>query len=413
MQKVMFGMILLVSFFAFIILSVVSAEMPRFDSSLGAEPINSVTDATTLVNANSKLAFVLFKQLNATETGNNVFISPLSISTALAMLYQGANAETKDEIAKVLNYNGIDITKLNSAYKSLLNNLKNADSYVTLNSENSIWYKEGFNVKSDFLNINNDVFGAEIKELDFTKVDAADMLNDWISNATNGMIKKMVDPPLSGLMYLINAIYFKGAWTNPFNPELTRKATFTTESGKSNTVDMMHAEGIAEFGKGTNYSAVRLPYGKEKISMYCILPAKGESIDSFISGLSMDKFNEIKQSLSAWNGFSVKLPKFKMTYGTKRLKTVLRTLGMNQAFNAAQADFSGITAEPVWVDDVLHKAVIDLNEQGTVAAAATVVIVETSIRENFCADRPFVFFIVDDATSSILFMGKAADLGEY
>jgi serine protease inhibitor len=253
--------------------------------------------------------------------------------------------------------------------------MENIDSFVTLNIENSIWYKEGFDVKSDFLNTNEGVFEAEIEGLDFTKADAADTINNWISNATNGMIEKMIDPPLSGVMYLINAICFKGAWTNPFNPKSTQKSTFTTESGKNNTVDLMQADGITEFGKGTDYSVIRLPYENKKVSMYCILPAKDLNIDNFISGLSVAKFNELQ--------------------------------------HAVQADFSGIATEPIWVDDVLHKAIIDVNEQGTVAAAATVVINETAVRENFHADRPFVFLIVDDSTGSILFMGKAADLAEY
>jgi serine protease inhibitor len=375
--------------------------------------VNQTTDVTTLVSANSQFAFEIFKQLNTTETDNNIFISPFSISTALTLLYQGANSETRDEIAQTLHNSGIDINQLNSDYQNLLNGLEEVDSFVTLNIANSIWYEHSFPVNSDFLNTNNDVFEAAIRGLDFTKTDAADTINNWISDATNGMIDRMLEPPLSGIMYLINAIYFKGAWTDPFDPKLTTKANFTTESGKRTTVDMMHAARLTEFGKGTDYSAVRLPYGEERVSMYCILPAQGLSVDQLISGLSVAKFNEIKQSLSKWNDFNVYLPKFKMTYGVKRLKTTLKTLGMNQAFDAWQADFSGITTEPLWVEDVLHKATIDVNEQGTEAAAATVVITYTGVAESFRVDRPFVFLIVDDTTGSILFMGKAADLVEY
>jgi serine protease inhibitor len=415
MKKVMNLVILLVSVFTIIFFGSVSAETTSSPTPLNTQvdKLVTVTHPTTLVNANSQFAFEIFKQLNTTETGNNVFISPLSISTALAMLYEGANSDTKAEIAKALNYSGIDISTLNSDYQSLLNNLENVDSFVDLNIANSIWYQKGFTVKSDFLNTNNEVFGAEIKGLDFAKAEAADTINNWIAKTTNGMIAKMVDPPLSGVMYLINAIYFKGAWTNPFDPKLTTKATFTTEAGESTTVDMMHANGIAEFGKGIDYSAIRLPYGAQKVSMYCLLPAQDLAIDRFIADLSVEKFNQIKQSLSTLHGFSVSLPKFKMAYGAKSLVTALQTLGMNKAFNAVEADFSGIAAEPTWVDDVLHKALIDVNEQGTVAAAATVVINVTAMRENFYADRPFVFLIVDDTTGSILFMGKAAELVEY
>jgi serine protease inhibitor len=368
------------------------------------------TDVTTLVDANSQFAFKLFKQLSATETGNNLFISPFSISTALTMLYQGANSDTRDEIAKTLNFGGIAISQLNRDYHGLLNGLETVDSFLDLNIANSIWYKDSFQVKSDFLNTNNDVFQAAIKGLDFTKDTAAATINNWIAKATNGMIDKMITPPLAGVMYLINAIYFKGAWTDPFDPKLTTKGTFTTESGQSATVDMMHAVRATEYGKGTDYSAIRLPYGEKKVSMYWILPTPGLSVNDFISGLSVAKFNEIKQSLTNWNNFHVYVPKFKMTYGVKSLKDMLQIMGIKQAFAAGQADFSGISPQPFWVDDVLHKAVIDVNEQGTVAAAATVVVGVTAIQESFRADRPFVFLIVDDRTGSILFMGKAADL---
>jgi serine protease inhibitor len=418
MKKVQKLMLVTVAVFTFIFLGSVSAAAPASGGSVQAETASSLSPApaanpTALVDANSQFAFAIFKQINSTEAGKNVLISPLSISTALAMLYQGAGNDTKDEIAQTLNYSEIEITKLNSDYQSLLNHLKNGDSFVELNIGNSVWYDDAFHVKPDFLKTNQEAFDAEIKGLDFTKADAADTINLWISNVTQGMIDKMVDPPLTGVMYLINAIYFKGAWTNPFDPNLTQKSIFKTESGQTNTVDMMHSNTAAEFGKGTDYSAIRLPYGKQQISMYCVLPAEGLAIDSFISGLTVDKFNEIKRSLSARTFFDVRLPKLKMAYGAKSLKTVLNRLGMDKAFNFGQADFSGISNEPLWVDDVLHKAVIDVNEEGTVAAATTIIIMPTATMDSFLANRPFLFFIVDDATGSILFMGKAADLAEY
>jgi serine protease inhibitor len=422
MKRVMTVILLLVSLFTFILGMGASAATSKPDDIRLSLPddiareepaANRSTDLKALVNANSKFAFDIFKQLNSVETGKNIFISPLSISTALAMLYQGAGSDTGNEIAKTLNYDGMDLNTLNGDYQSLLKNLNNVDPFITLNIENSIWYRDGFHVKPGFLSTNQDVFGAEIMGLDFNKADAADTINHWISEATNGMIEKMLDPPLVGTMYLIDAIYFKGAWTIPFNPQETKKSTFTTESGRNNTVDMMQAYRTIEFGKGTDYSVIRLPYGEKKVSMYCILPAKGLTIENLITGLSVDKFNEIKQSLSTRNFFSVKLPKFKMAYGAISLKTGLNRLGMIQAFDPGRADFSGITDGRIWVDDVLHKAVIDLNEQGTEAAATTIVILPTAMADNFHADRPFVFLIVDDTTGSILFMGKAADLIEY
>jgi serine protease inhibitor len=424
MKKVMYLMLLLVYVSTFI--AGVSAETANYSTSRITKPndlnlslsnnvskeapaVNPPTEVTALVNANSQFAFDIFKQLNTVESGNNVFISPFSISTALAMLYQGARGETKEEIAKTLSYCGIDIKELNSESKYLLNYLNNVDSYITLNISNSVWYQDGFKVQADFLNTTNDVFGAQIRSLDLGKADAADTINNWISDATNGMIKQMLTPPLQRPMYLINAIYFKGDWTEPFDPDATYAATFTTESGNSNTVDMMHANGTIEYGKGADYSAIRLPYGEKKVSMYCILPAEDVAIDTFISGLSVAKLNEIKQSFATRNNFRINLPKFKMTYGVKSLVTALKALGMNKAFDG-EADFSGI-ADSISVADVLHKAVIDVNEQGTEAAAATVVAVITAVQQdNFNANRPFVFLIVDETTGLVLFIGKAANL---
>jgi serine protease inhibitor len=417
MKKVQKLMLVSVAVFIFIASGSFSAVTPASGSSFQAETASSQSPAptinpTALVDANSQFAFDIFKQINRTETGKNILLSPFSISTALAMLYQGASNQTKAEMAQVLHYSGIDIAKLNSDYQSLLNHLANTDSFVTLNGVNSIWYDDGLCVKPDFIKTNKDVFDAAVQKLDFTKADAADTINRWISEATQGMIDKMLDPPLSAVMYLIDAIYFKGAWTHPFNPKLTTKSTFTTESGKINPVDMMYTHGITEFGQGADYSAVRLPYGMQKVSMYCILPAKGLSIDHFISGLTVAKFKEIKQTLSTLPHLNVQLPKFSMAYGVKSLKTALNRLGMITAFIGGQADLSGISDGPLWVDDVFHKAIIDVTEQGTEASAVTVIEIKESAR-NFQANRPFVFLIVDDATGSILFMGKAADLAEY
>jgi serpin B len=369
-----------------------------------------------LTKANSKFAFEMFKALNDDEKEKNLFYSPISVSIALSMLYQGADNDTKKGIEETLNYNGIDKEVLNKDYKELISKLENVDENVKLNIANSIWAREGFKVKDPFIETNKDVFGAEVRNLDFGQAEAANIINEWISEKTNKMIEKMIEPPISDavIMYLINAIYFYGNWTTSFDPERTYQTNFTTADEKQKQVDMMRKKDTTLFGRGDDYVAVSLPYGEEKVSMYCVMPNKDVHIDNFIENLNEEKFAEIKDSLKKRGDFSVNIPKFKMEYGKKSLKNILKNMGMKDSFEAGKADFSGISDEDIFVSDVLHKAVIDVNEEGTEAAAVTVVVMErTSVkRDYFLADRPFLFFIVDDTTDSILFMGKAADLGE-
>ncbi|MEN8905484.1 MAG: serpin family protein [Clostridiales bacterium] len=376
---------------------------------------NSNSNIKSLSEANSKFAFEMFKQINSGESGNNVFYSPLSVSTALTMMYQGADGQTKTEMSDVLNYNNIDMDILNNDYQFLLSTLENVDEFVTLNIGNSIWIDDSFKPKPNFIDINNNYFDAEVLNIDLQSIQTVDLINGWISNETNGLINNMVNESnlSDAIMCLINAIYFQGDWTSPFNSDDTSERSFIKDNNTQTTIDMMMKYDDIEFSKGEDYSAVKLPYGEEKVSMYCVLPTKETSIDTFIQTLTMDKFTEIKDNLTLKSHFYLGLPKFKMEYGTKSIKKQLRDMGMSSAFSLI-ADFSGISDNSILVSDVLHKAVIEVDEEGTKAAATTVVIVDpTSVdKDNFYANRPFVFLIVDDTTDTILFMGKAADLSK-
>ena len=367
------------------------------------------------VGSNTEFAFNIFRQLNAEDEIKSVFISPFSISSALTMTYQGARTETKEAMAEALGYTQIDDANLNESYKNLLRHLRQIDKEITLNISNSIWIREGESIEDEFLTTNREVFDAFVTQLDFSRDDAADQINQWISDATNKKIEKMVGPPISPnvVMYLINAIYFKGDWTNQFNKNNTISSPFYAGNGITQEAMMMSMNGKVEFGQGDGFKAVRLPYGNGKKAMYIILPDEDKNINDFIAELDKEYWNTIKDSLSEQESVQLRIPRFKLEYGIKNLNDSLKALGMGNAFSAT-ADFSGIR-NGIFISEVLHKAVIEVNEEGSEAAAATVVVMQESAANEpltFIADRPFVFIIADDVTGTILFMGKLFDMAQ-
>lgn len=362
-----------------------------------------------VISGNTEFAFDLFRELNREDPEENVFISPLSISTALTMTYQGAGGTTKEGMAEALNYEGIELQSLNDTYRHLLSYLARVDKDIELKIGNSIWIREGEEIQPGFLEVNKNIFRAEVAELDFTKQDAADTINRWIEKATEGKIEKMLEGeiPPHVIMYLINAIYFKGEWTDQFDKNNTFPTEFRSGTGEKQPVMMMSKQGKVEYGEGEDYQAIRLPYGNEKTAMYVILPRKDLDVNSLIGKMDPAKWEEIKSSTGIQRDVIVQLPRFKIEYGIKLLNDSLSNLGMAEAFTD-RADFSGIR-EGIFINRVMHKAVIEVNEEGSEAAAATVVeMTEAAAMEplKFIADRPFIFLIAEEETGSILFMGK-------
>ncbi|KUO62899.1 MAG: proteinase IV [Gracilibacter sp. BRH_c7a] len=367
-----------------------------------------------VIDGNTRFAFELFKQLDTEDGEGNIFISPLSISTALAMTYQGAAASTKEGMAEALGYSGIEDTKLNESYQNLLPYLNGLDDKVQLNISNSIWVREGEEIRQDFLTANRDIFKASVTPLDFGEAKAADQINHWISEATNKKIEKMINSPISPdiIMYLINAIYFKGDWTEQFDPKHTFQTRFKAENGSMNDIMMMQRTGKVAYGQGDGFQAVRLPYGSGKAAMYCILPGEDIPINDFIATLDGEHWQVIRDSIRERDEVNLQLPRFKLEYGIKNLNAGLTALGMGEAFTD-KADFSGI-GDNICISRVLHKAIIEVNEEGSEAAAATAVEMTLTGAPAeplaFIADRPFVFVIADDETGTILFMGKLSEV---
>jgi len=368
-----------------------------------------------LVYANTRFAFKIFKELMVEDEGKNIFISPLSISTALAMAYNGAGGSTKADMARTLELGYGDLGDVNEGYLGLVESLEGADGQVRLAIGNSVWMDDDFEprVYPTFTDGISTYYDGEIFTRNFGDPRTIDDVNGWISEKTNDKIDKMIseiDPEI--VMFLINAIYFKGDWTTEFDEAETREGDFFLPDGEVVRPEMMATSGKFGYYSGEEFKIARLPYGRDKIAMYILLPDEDESLESLLEVLNQTTLDDCLSRLSPVNELKVKLPKFRLEYGTKRLNDVLTNLGMGVAFDMHAANFSGIAPidqENLYIDFVDHKAFIEVNEQGTEAAAATVVGIALSsapMETTFYADRPFFFVIRDDRSGSILFMGS-------
>lgn len=370
----------------------------------------AVSMDSNLVAANNKFAFNIFKELVAEDAGKSIFISPFSISTALAMTYNGAEGNTEEAMSEALEYQGMAPVQVNSGYLALLESLEKADRSVALDIANSIWIHDVLeaNVYDDFKDTLTEYYLSGIYARPFDNPQTIVDINDWISDRTNKKIDKMIDKIDSNtLMFLINAIYFKGEWVTKFEKANTKKRDFTLSDGKSVRPDTMSVSGEFMYNSGNDFSVARLPYGRDKIAMYIFLPDEGVHVDSFIDRLNQSLFNEFLSRLKLREDLEVRLPKFKVEYGIKRLNDVLTEMGMGVAFDAHEADFSGMTSlGNLWIDFVDHKALIEVNEGGTEAAAVTVVAATYGFNKGFYVNRPFFFVIRDDRSKTIIFMGK-------
>jgi serine protease inhibitor len=368
-----------------------------------------------LVRANNGFGFNLFRELAAAKPESNLLISPASILTALVMTYNGAEGETRAAMEETLQLREMTMTETNKAFTDLLTVLRNPDPKVELTIANSLWAREGITFNDDFLQRNRDHFGAEINTLDFNDAGAANLINYWVKEKTKNKIEGIVDPPINPdtILFLINAIYFKGDWSEPFDAEMTGEMPFHLPDGTVKQHPMMFHTGDFRYSENELFQAVSLPYGKnERVSMYLFLPAKDFTLEQFYAKLNATTWEQWLDSFLTREG-RVGLPRFKFSYETS-LNDALKALGMGIAFDESAADFSGMRPIPprLVISEVKHKTFIEVNEEGTEAAAVTSVEVGiTAMPELFTMilDRPFFFAIVDDMTGTILFMGSVME----
>lgn len=361
-----------------------------------------------LVEADNEFGIDMFNLIAENEDGN-FNISPLSVSLALAMTYNGARTETKVAMEEALRVSGFTNEEINHAYKSLVEVLTKTDPLVTLEIAQSIWYREDRTVLDDFKTVNQTYYDAEVNALDFGRSDALDIINGWIEDKTNDKIQdmiKLIDP--SHVMFLINAIYFNGEWKKQFKKENTFKGDFTRADGSVMKVDMMSKSDSARVLYEENFSAIELPYGKGNFNMVALVPSEGKNCDDILPELTAENWKNWMASMNKIHDLKIWLPKFKAEYEI-RLNDVLAAMGMGIAFEGGHADFSGINGNrELYIDYVQHNTFIDVNEKGTEAAAATVVAMKefAAMPMFFKVDKPFIYAITEKETGAILFIGK-------
>ena len=365
-----------------------------------------------LVQSGNVFGIELFKKINEFEQDKNIFISPLSVSMALGMTLNGADGTTFEAMQSTLELGGMSQTQINESYQSLIELLSQLDPKVIFNLANSIWYRQGFQVEQEFINVNQTYFDAAVRELDFGSPEAVKIINGWVNDKTNGKIEKIVEKITPDIvMFLINAIYFKGTWTYEFEKNKTKDDQFTIPGGSTVPVKMMVQEGDFNYLENEDFQAINLPYGDSDFSMLVILPGSGKTTETIIDQMSTTKWQEW---IGAFDTVGVKLemPRFKLEYKLS-LVDVLDALGMGIAFDLGRANFSRIIKNAgLYISEVLHKTFVEVNEEGTEAAAVTAVIVSDSAVGGspvMRVDRPFLFFIRENRSQTILFMGKIVE----
>jgi serpin B len=371
-----------------------------------------------MVKSDQQFAFEFFANVfneEAADKDDNFMVSPLSLSMALAMTWNGADAETKQAMQKVLRLDGYSDEEVNEYYKKLREALLKTDPSTKLAIANSIWTNKNVVIDSDFIKVNQDYFNSVVKSVDFADSKTVNELNQWAAENTNNLIDHVIDEtdPMA-LMYLMNAIYFKGVWTSEFDAKNTTKKPFFYMNGKSKNVDMMHQKTDFNYTENQLLQMVELPYGNQAFSMLVLLPKEGKMLADIISDLQKgDSWTALASGLRK-SDVDLYLPKFKTEY-SKRLNDALINMGMGIAFDPSRADFSRMSDHDAFISFVDQFTYISTDEVGTEAAAVTVVGIELTSYQpprtvTFNANRPFIYIIQENSTGSILFMGAVKDL---
>lgn len=382
------------------------------------QPAVDQAGAAELVPGNTRFAFELYSRLASGE--GNLFFSPYSISTALAMTYAGARGNTASEMAATLHFTR-DQEKLHPAFSALEQQVQGAEKKgIRLSVANGLWPQEGYPLRQEYLALTGKYYGGLVRQVDYVNAgeDARLTINQWVEEQTQEKIKGLLQPgdvSSATRLILVNAIYFKGLWKNPFKEKDTRDAEFHLTTQKSVPVPMMLRWVDCRYASLSDLEVLELPYAGDLLSMVVLLPREIDGVQKIEEKLTLE-------NLTGWLGVLrqqeviVYLPKFKTTsrFGLGR---TLSSMGMHDALNAAQADFTGISDQPdgFFIGDVIHQAFVEVNEKGTEAAAATAVVMRATAAPvihhppTFRADHPFIFLIRENRTGTILFAGRLAD----
>lgn len=368
-----------------------------------------------LVEADNTFGLEIFQKIRNESDKENIMISPLSISVALAMAYNGADGDTKTEMENTLKLNGLTTEEINNSYKLLINALQSVDEEVVFELANAIFYTKDFAVKQAFINDNQNFYDAEVEAIDFSSPSAVPTINNWVAEKTHDKIEKIIEnlSPYDR-MVLLNAIYFNGIWSIEFDEDGTKMLNFTKQNGSTKEVPMMNKEDKLEYTTNSLFQAIKLPYGNGQYNMTVFLPANDKNSQDVIQELSADNWKAWNENFELKEHVVVTMPRFKFDFELQ-LNNVLKKMGMQKAFDSQLSDFTKISDDRnLFISSVVHKSFIDVNETGTEAAAVTsITFTTTSIGPGdqvqkiyFTVDQPFVFSITEKDTDAILFIGE-------
>lgn len=370
------------------------------------EPVN--------IKVSEKFATTFFK-LAAKKPDSNVVVSPYSVSTALSMAYNGAGSKTKTEMQDVLGYSGLSDEAVNQQNSSLYKSLMHVNPTSELTIANAMFANKNFEFLKAFMDSNQKYYGAKLETLDFADLSTVNRINNWVKENTKSKIPSILDKVApDAILYLVNAVYFKGVWLDEFKKEETQQTEFKLNNGTKKTVEMMNRSAKMSYFAGNNFQAVMLPYKDNRLQMCIFLPDKKSNITAFINSLTPESWSEWNQQFRKEEGH-LGLPRFKVEYKTE-LSEVLKAAGMPCAFEDSCADFKKMIEQNAMISRVLHKTYLEVNEKGTEAAAATAI--EMSVTSapmnpkppfDMICDRPFVVAIRDEKTNAILFVGAIVD----
>ncbi len=382
-------------------------------STINASNDDSNDDATS-IKVSEKFASNFFK-LAAASPASNVVISPYSVSTALSMVYNGAAGKTKSQMHEVLGYDDMSDNAINSQNSDLYKSLMRVNPVSELTVANALFANKNFKFDQSFVETNQKYFGAKLESLDFADASTLEKINGWVNDNTKGKIPTIIDRiPPTAILYLVNAVYFKGMWLDEFVKDQTQQVEFTVADGTKKQVQMMNRSAKMEYLKGKNFQAVMLPYKDKRLQMCIYLPDQKSDIKALVTAFTAENLKQWNAQFDKKEGH-LGLPRFKIEYKAE-LSKILKEAGMPCAFEDNCADFKNMTKEPSVISRVLHKTYLEVNEKGTEAAAATAVEMSvTSAPANpeppfeMVCDRPFVVAIRDDKTNAILFLGAIID----
>ena len=357
-----------------------------------------------LIAAYNKFGFNLLRQLTEECRDGNILFSPISLGVTLALIHNGAGGRTKQAIGEVLYRGGMDDQEFNESNSLLLSTFDKSEPRVELMMSIALWLDSALSFNPSFLQLSRNVFKAEFASVDFKNPRTMNLINDWSREKTNGKVEALIsDDDLSSATgcILTNAVYFKGLWAAPFDKRMTRTGVFYLGNGKQKNVLLMTRSMYCPYLEADDFEAVCLHYS-DRFGMYIFVPDESSTLNVFLRDLSevnlehwLTQFEDLRVEIS--------LPRFQIE-GEYDLKNALGCLGMEVAFTA-EADFTPMLLTPQFISKVKHKAVVEVNEEGTKAAAATAVVMTRSLPKTFVVNRPFFFLIRDIKNDTTLFTG--------